>query len=152
MAVPFDHMPPPARLLAPLSCRARPPPRTFAVAVRFFRARAEYQRARNAREDVRWRHKRLRLMDGSTGFEASISKCLGFVLTLAQAARFWSLDHGTCAQVLDALVEARFLIVTSGGGYALAGSSRGEESVRAEGVVTKPTVERGARPLTKRRT
>ena len=46
----------------------------------------------------------------------------GLRLTLAQAARFWSLERGVCARVLDALVEARFLIVTSDGSYARVGS------------------------------
>jgi hypothetical protein len=47
----------------------------------------------------------------------------GLRLTLAQAARFWSLDQSTCARVLDALVETRFLIITSDGLYARAGSN-----------------------------
>jgi hypothetical protein len=41
----------------------------------------------------------------------------GLRLSLAQAERFWSLDCGTCARVLDALVKARFLVVTSEGLY-----------------------------------
>ena len=53
----------------------------------------------------------------------------GLRLTLAQAARFWSLDPGTCARVLDALVKAGFLVATADGLYARAGSSRHEESV-----------------------
>ena len=44
----------------------------------------------------------------------------GLRLTLAQAARFWCLDHPTCACLLDALVNARFLIVTSDGLYTRA--------------------------------
>ena len=44
----------------------------------------------------------------------------GLRLTFAQAARFWHLDHPTCACLLDALVNARFLIVTSDGLYARA--------------------------------
>jgi hypothetical protein len=52
----------------------------------------------------------------------------GLRLTLFQAARFWSLDRGTCVRVLDALVEARFLIVTSDGLYARAGSLREERA------------------------
>jgi len=45
---------------------------------------------------------------------------LGLRLTLAQAARFWCLDRSTCACLLDALVNARFLILTSDGRYARA--------------------------------
>lgn len=44
-------------------------------------------------------------------------------LTFAQATRFWCLDHPTCARLLDALVNARFLVRTSDGLYARAGSS-----------------------------
>jgi hypothetical protein len=76
----------------------------------------------------------------------------GLRLTLAQAARFWSLDLGTCAGVLDALVEARFLIVTSDGLYARAGSVREDERIRPGSLLTTLAVERGARPLTKGRT
>jgi hypothetical protein len=48
----------------------------------------------------------------------------GLRLTVAQAARFLSLDQGTCARLLDALVEARFLILTSNGLYVRPGSPR----------------------------
>jgi hypothetical protein len=41
-------------------------------------------------------------------------------LTFAQAAQFWGLDHPTCACLLDALVNARFPIVTSEGLYVRA--------------------------------
>jgi hypothetical protein len=74
----------------------------------------------------------------------------GLRLTLAQVSRFWSLDPDTCARVLDALVEARFLILTSDGLYARAGSLRDEESVLPRRLLTTVTAERGARPLTKR--
>ena len=50
----------------------------------------------------------------------------GLRLTLAQAARFWSLDPGACARTLDALVKERFLVVASDGLYARAGSLRQE--------------------------
>jgi hypothetical protein len=76
----------------------------------------------------------------------------GLRLTLAQAARLWSLDHGTCARVLYALVEARFLIVTSDGHYARAASVCEEETVLPRGLSTTLTVERRARPRTTRRT
>jgi hypothetical protein len=41
----------------------------------------------------------------------------GLCLSLSQAARFFSLDCSTCARLLDALVEARFLTLTSSGLY-----------------------------------
>ena len=47
----------------------------------------------------------------------------GLRLTLAQAARFWSLDQRTCARVLDALVAMRFLRLTPEGRYARTGVS-----------------------------
>lgn len=47
----------------------------------------------------------------------------GLRLTLAQAARFWCLDHPTCACLLDALVNARFLVLTSDGLYTRSGFS-----------------------------
>ena len=46
----------------------------------------------------------------------------GLCLTLAQAARFWCLDHRTCAMLLDALVNARFLALTANGLYVRSGS------------------------------
>jgi hypothetical protein len=76
----------------------------------------------------------------------------GLRLTLAQAARFWSLDRGTCTRVLDALVKKRFLVVTSDGMYARAGTSREGEGIFAPHLLTTVTVERGGPPLTKRRT
>lgn len=48
----------------------------------------------------------------------------GLRLTLAQAARFWCLDYLTCARLLDALVNARFLVLTSHGLYARSGFSK----------------------------
>jgi hypothetical protein len=74
----------------------------------------------------------------------------GLRLTLAQAARFWSLDPGTCARVLDALVKARFLVVTSDGLYARAGTLREKESGFAGPLLTTVRVERGGPPLMKR--
>jgi hypothetical protein len=41
----------------------------------------------------------------------------GLCLTVAQAARFWSVDHETCSRLLNALVNARFLALTSDGAY-----------------------------------
>jgi hypothetical protein len=76
----------------------------------------------------------------------------GLRLTLAQAARFWSLDQSTCEKALDALVKARFLTLTSEGLYARAGSLREEESVFPGRLLTRVTVERGAQSLTKGRT
>jgi hypothetical protein len=76
----------------------------------------------------------------------------GLRLTLAQAARFWSLDRGTCTQVLAKLVQAGFLVVTSEGSYARAGASRERERVFSPQFLTTVTVERGGPPLTKRRT
>ena len=48
----------------------------------------------------------------------------GLGLTLAEAARLLSLDQSTCARLLDALVQARFLTLTSKGFYARPGSPR----------------------------
>lgn len=48
----------------------------------------------------------------------------GLSLTLPQAVRFWSIDRGTCARLLDALVNARFLVLTSDGSYVRTGSPR----------------------------
>ena len=75
----------------------------------------------------------------------------GLRLTLAQAARFWSLDRGTCTQVLDALVKAGFLVVTSDRSYARADTSREGQGVAPQ-ILTTVTVERGRPPLTKGRT
>jgi hypothetical protein len=41
----------------------------------------------------------------------------GLRLTSDQAARFLSLDRGTCAELLEALVRSRFLARTSDGRY-----------------------------------
>ena len=41
----------------------------------------------------------------------------GLSLTLAQAARLWGLDQGTCEQVLTRLVERRVLKRASNGTY-----------------------------------
>jgi len=41
----------------------------------------------------------------------------GLRLTLAQAGRFWSLDQGACARVLDALVASGFLMRSPEGLY-----------------------------------
>jgi hypothetical protein len=45
----------------------------------------------------------------------------GLSLTPIQAARLWCLDHGMCAQVLNELVDARFLVRRSDGSYVRAG-------------------------------
>jgi hypothetical protein len=42
----------------------------------------------------------------------------GVRLTCAQAQRLWGLDEPTCRQLLEALVEARFLTRTNSGAYA----------------------------------
>jgi hypothetical protein len=65
--VPFNWMSPAAvaRVHAPLSCRARPPPRTFAAADGVL-----YPGGQNRGGRV-CRYVRVRLMSGSTGFEAS---------------------------------------------------------------------------------
>jgi hypothetical protein len=61
----------------------------------------------------------------------------GLRLTLAQAARFWSLNPGTCARVLDALVTARFLVVTTDGLYTRAGTLRKGESAFPRRYLTR---------------
>ena len=75
----------------------------------------------------------------------------GHRLTLAQAARFWSLEPGTCAMVLDVLVKTSFLTVTSEGLYARAGSLRDEGSTCSGRLVTTATVEQHLRPGAKGR-
>lgn len=47
----------------------------------------------------------------------------GLNLTLAQAARLFSLDRSRCADVLDALVE-RGMLATNGSAYGRADSGR----------------------------
>lgn len=42
----------------------------------------------------------------------------GLRLTCAQAQRLWGLDEPTCRRVLDALVDARFLVRPATGAYA----------------------------------
>jgi Fic family protein len=42
----------------------------------------------------------------------------GLRLTCAQAQRLWGLDEPTCRRVLDALVDARFLVQPATGAYA----------------------------------
>lgn len=76
----------------------------------------------------------------------------GLRLTLAQAVRFWSLDPDTCVRVLDALVKVRFLVVTSDGLYARAGTLREEQCIFTGRVLTTVTVEGGGPPLTRKRT
>jgi hypothetical protein len=44
----------------------------------------------------------------------------GLNLTKPQVQRLWGIDQSTCEGVLDALVDARFLRLTSRGGYVLA--------------------------------
>ena len=48
-------------------------------------------------------------------------------LTCAQAQRLWSLDESTCAQILERLVETRFLDRSSRNTYTLLTSGRGPE-------------------------
>jgi hypothetical protein len=47
----------------------------------------------------------------------------GLALTVAQARRFWSLDHQTCTSLLDALVAGGFLTRTAKGSYVLTDSA-----------------------------
>jgi len=46
----------------------------------------------------------------------------GLKLTVAQAARLWSVDSALSRQVLSALVEARFLAETSNASFVRAGN------------------------------
>jgi hypothetical protein len=41
----------------------------------------------------------------------------GLTLTIAQAQRLWGLDRDTCASLLAALVDAKFLKTTRDGAY-----------------------------------
>ena len=41
----------------------------------------------------------------------------GLTLTTAQAQRLWGLDHDTCASLLAALVDAKFLKTTRDGAF-----------------------------------
>jgi len=54
----------------------------------------------------------------------------GLRLTLAQAARLWSLDRSTCAALFDVLLSTKFLTRTSDNSYvrADAGPSNGRRS------------------------
>lgn len=72
----------------------------------------------------------------------------GLCLSLAQAARLCSLDQRTCAQVLDALIELRFLTLSAKGTYARVGSGR--EGVVFPNAVTRIIVERAAGTSTRR--
>jgi hypothetical protein len=45
----------------------------------------------------------------------------GLTLTVAQAARLWSLDAQLCSAVLSALEDARFLVRTRQSAFARAG-------------------------------
>jgi hypothetical protein len=45
----------------------------------------------------------------------------GLKLTVAQAARLWSVDSALCGRVLSALVESRFLTETSHASFVRAG-------------------------------
>ncbi len=47
----------------------------------------------------------------------------GLQLTLGQAKRLWGLDERTCVQILDCLVDCRFLYRTATG-YARAADGR----------------------------
>jgi hypothetical protein len=69
----------------------------------------------------------------------------GLRLTFAQAARFWCLDHPTCACLLDALVNARFLTVTSDGMYARAKGHAAEHLRLEEARELKAPWENGDR-------
>jgi len=56
----------------------------------------------------------------------------GLRLSLAQAARLLSIDCSACARVLDVLVEAQFLRLTSNGLYVKSDiSGRGEHDRRS---------------------
>ncbi|MGH8527360.1 MAG: hypothetical protein ACREXY_25080 [Gammaproteobacteria bacterium] len=48
----------------------------------------------------------------------------GLNLRRDQARRLWDLDDATCGELLDALVESRFLHRRSDGRYVRAGSGR----------------------------
>ena len=48
---------------------------------------------------------------------AEYSEMPGLGLTLAQAARFWTLDRATCAALLETLVSTKFLTRTNDGTY-----------------------------------
>jgi DNA-binding IclR family transcriptional regulator len=62
----------------------------------------------------------------------------GLGLTLAQAARLLSLDQSTCARLLDALVQARFLTLTSKGLYVRPGSPRVSPETSSHQAVHEP--------------
>ena len=49
---------------------------------------------------------------------AEYTEMPGLRVTPAQAQRLWGLDAVTCGQVLDCLVDARFLRLTPSGHYA----------------------------------
>ena len=49
----------------------------------------------------------------------------GLTLTLAQAARLWSLDPVTCGEVVSELVEAGYLAMRGDGAYARASDFAG---------------------------
>ena len=54
----------------------------------------------------------------------------GLRLTRPQAQRLWGLDERTCAQLLDSLTEAKFLLRKDDGTYAR----------RSEGPLTLPSL------------
>jgi hypothetical protein len=68
----------------------------------------------------------------------------GLRLTLPQAARFWSLDHRTCERLLNGLVNARFLVLTSDGLYTRAGSPREHTSRPRSDLLPSITLKQGA--------
>jgi hypothetical protein len=145
--LPFNWISPAAvaRVQAPLACRARPPPRTFAAADRVLYPGGQTE------EDVQMQTRVSAIDEWLDRVRGEYLEMPGLRLTFAQAARFWSLDRGTCARVLDALVKARFLVVTAEGLYSRAGSLREEESVFVGHLLTTVTAERGGPPLTRGR-
>ena len=74
----------------------------------------------------------------------------GLGLTLAQAARFLSLDQSTCARLLDALVQARFLTLTSKGLYVRPGSPRESPETSSHRAVHEPHARSRAALITRR--
>ncbi len=68
----------------------------------------------------------------------------GLRLTLAQAARLWSLDRSTCAALIDVLVSTKFLARTVDGAYVRfdAGPSNGRRTGTGAPVGEPRTVRR----------
>jgi len=51
----------------------------------------------------------MRMEDVLQRIQGEFAEMPGLCLTAAQAQRLWGLDRGFCDQLLDALVEAKFL-------------------------------------------